>query len=97
MREAWPSTPASFLDLRPSIPLFHLTLAVIHRPAVPNAKLGSHAASQAGKAPPTPSARPSCCKTKKTKQIRMLLATPTKIFRRPEAPPEGGGLGWKRR
>src|SRR5580765_3138433 len=63
--------------------------AIIHNPTRLNDRLGSQAASQGGKYPPVPSASPNCCRTKYTKQITRLLATPTKAFRLPEAAPNG--------
>ena len=54
-----------------------------------NTRLGSHAASTAGKWPAVPKARPQRIKMKYRKQIPTLPATPTMTLRRPVAAPKG--------
>src|SRR5438128_6870323 len=67
----------------------YFTRLVSNMPVAPNSALGSHAPIAGGINCPLASAKPSGCKTKYARQIKMLAATPMKTLRRPDAAPNG--------
>src|ERR1043165_3534394 len=66
-----------------------LTFDIKNNPPIPKNRLGNHAPSHDGTHPVSPKVRPSCCKTKYVKKMKMLAATPTNIFRRPDRAENG--------